>query len=94
MAFPSPIRMTALAAISTSMILGLNASAGAGPLSLGRPASLTVIEPATFWARPYPYGYTYTERQIKCWVPQRIVTPTGPLWERVWVCDHVVISRY
>ncbi len=93
MAFPSPIRIAALAAISSSTILGLNASAAAGPLSLGRPTSVAVIEPATFWARPYPYGYAYTRGQIKCWAPQRIETPTGPAWERVWVCGRVT-SRY
>jgi hypothetical protein len=88
MAFPSAIRMLALAAILSSIFLSLIVSAGAVPLG---PAD---VEMLPFWGLPYPYGYAYTRSQLKCWVPQRIETATGPVWERVWVCGNVVNSRY
>ena len=42
------------------------------------------VERATFWAHPYPYGYTW--RRPGCWAERRIHTHRGWRWRRVWVC--------
>lgn len=94
MALASPLRLAALAAVSGFMILAIEASVDAGPLPVARLGSINVIKPATFWGRPFPYGYAYTRRQLACWVSRRVDTPAGPTWERVWDCGNVVVSRY
>jgi len=48
-----------------------------------------------FFGRPYPFGYAYNTRPPRpCWTTQRVDGFFGPAYERVWICDNVVTSRY
>jgi hypothetical protein len=60
------------------------AGPGAGLAAIAGPGS--VIELASFWGRPFPYGYRW--RPSGCLRPVRVETPYGWHWERVWVCHH------
>ena len=54
------------------------------PVQLGQ-AQAPAAEPASFWARPYPYGYAY--RTNPCIRHVRVETRYGWRWRRVWICD-------
>jgi hypothetical protein len=52
------------------------------------PAAGLAVEQATFWALPFPYGYSSWRRHPEC---MRVVQERdfwGVVhWRRVWVCD-------
>jgi hypothetical protein len=68
----------------------------AGPVS--SPAAATIarqVQPATFWGRPYPYGYAWRPAgRWACYAWRRIETPEGWRYARVPVCGNAVSELY
>ena len=50
------------------------------------------IAQASFWGRPYPYGYA-SRGYPGCFRRVVVETPWGPRWRRVWACGPTVTSR-
>lgn len=74
--------------VGAVMTLGCLSSAGAAPMA---PAAIPTqasspVEHASFWARPFPYGYAYGPGQ--CWKRVAEETPRGTVWRRVWICPE------
>lgn len=46
----------------------------------------TMVQQATFWGRPFPYGYNWSLRKA-CTRYETVETAHGPRTERVWVCS-------
>jgi hypothetical protein len=76
------------AVVGAVMAVGCLGSATASPAA---PSVLALsvqspVELASFWARPYPFGYRYTPGQ--CYIHVQEDTPRGPVWKRIWVCTE------
>ena len=77
-----------IAFIGTVVALGGLGSASAAPMA---PAAITAfagspVEQVSFWARPFPFGYSYMPGQCYKYVPED--TPKGTIWKRVWICTE------
>lgn len=82
-------RTTHFVIVTASFVIGANltTSAAAAPVNPIEPSQAVApaAEQASFWALPYPYGYTY--RTHSCIRHVRVETRYGWRWKRVWVCN-------
>lgn len=80
----------AFAAAAVVAAVGLTPAAAAGPgnaLALAAKLSAgSLVEPASYWGEPYPYGYRWRYGCLRR-VAER--TPWGREWHLVWVCHPV-----
>jgi hypothetical protein len=44
-----------------------------------------------FWGKPFPYYYVGT--RVSCEQLRPVETPTGVIYEKVWVCGPVLHAR-
>jgi hypothetical protein len=68
-------------------ILAMTGATQAMPLAPVTPPS--VVENASFWAQPYPYGYRWRKTPCVRYVPtcgNALVPACEVRWQRVWVC--------
>jgi hypothetical protein len=79
------LRTVVVAALIT---IGCLATGYAAPIAPGASAGLSAppVKFATFWGRPFPYGYVYLPGQ--CYRHVQVETPTGYVWRRVWICTE------
>jgi len=61
------------------------------PLTPLQPLALALApaEKATFWGRPYPYGYAYKPTS-SCHIRRHVHGPSGWYWKQVNTCGEVV----
>lgn len=74
--------------VGAMMTIGCLGSASAAPVVPGAMAAQISprAELVSFWARPFPFGYSYTPGQCYKYVPED--TPRGTIWRRVWICTE------
>lgn len=68
-------------------VVAMAGTAHTMPLAPATPPSL--VEQASFWAQPYPYGYRWRKTPCTRWVPSCRVSDAPVCevrWQRVWVC--------
>jgi hypothetical protein len=73
-----------IAGLSVSLVAGSTASLAMGPIT-GAASVAHLLVPASFWGRPFPYGFTGWGPCIR-YVPVETAYGTG--WQRVSVCGH------
>jgi hypothetical protein len=72
--------------VGALMTVGCLGSAYAAPIA---PAAITTLSSpsvklASFWGRPFPWGYRFYRGQCYSYVPSE----SGYGWRRVWVCTE------
>jgi hypothetical protein len=68
-----------------AIVLGMGASSALalGPVNAVKPSPSAQLLDASFFGRPYPYGYTGWGPCVR-YVP--VETPSGTRLRRVWIC--------
>ncbi len=84
------------AAVVSSALFSGGASAFVGSLPEAAVKASSIVEPVTFWAHPYPYGYAWHRPPppLPCIQYRWVDTLFGPRLERFYVCGAPLRSRY
>jgi hypothetical protein len=70
--------------VALAVVMGSQAALAWGPVNrIGTSPTVNTPMEASFFGRPYPYGYTGWG---PCMRYIEVDTPTGPRLRRVWVC--------
>ena len=72
--------------VGALMTIGCLGVAYAAPIAPAAMLSSPPIKLVSYWGRPYPYGYI--EYRGQCYTYVKVDTPTGPAWQRVWICTE------
>jgi hypothetical protein len=80
-------RFGVVCVLGLALVTGASSASALGPInSLGPPVNTQAdVLPASFWGRPYPFGYTGWGPCIRY---VEVLTPWGPRLRRVRVCRY------
>ena len=90
------IKTLIVAAAASFALYSGAASAFVGSLPEAALKASSIVEPATFWGHPYPYGYAWHRPPppVPCIQYRWVDTLFGPRLERFNVCGAPLHSRY